>query len=245
MLFSILLITVFGLLRASIPADPREQGGWLATSSTRVELALNLVPLSGIAFLWFIGVLRDRLGRAEDRFFATVFLGSGLLFLAMLFIAAGVIGAILIAFATEPSELTNSAAFAFARAAVYNIVNVYMLKMACVFMITTSTVAVYTRIVPRWLAFGGYALSLVVLLGSYYSSWCFVVFPVWVFLLSFCILWDNYRRPSASAVKSGSVEMDASTTAKPTAPQAQEENRKTPTADREPISISNPVPEGS
>jgi len=43
------------------------------------------LPFAGIAFLWFIGVLRDRLGELEDRFFATVFLGSGLLFLAMLF----------------------------------------------------------------------------------------------------------------------------------------------------------------
>jgi hypothetical protein len=38
--------------------------------------------------LWFIGVLRDRLGQLEDRFFATVFFGSGLLFLAMLFTSA-------------------------------------------------------------------------------------------------------------------------------------------------------------
>lgn len=33
---------------------------------------------AGIAFLWFIGVIRDRSGAHEDRFFATVFLGSGL-----------------------------------------------------------------------------------------------------------------------------------------------------------------------
>ena len=42
---------------------------------------MNLIPFAGIAFLWFIGVLRDRLGEQEDRFFATVFFGSGLLFL--------------------------------------------------------------------------------------------------------------------------------------------------------------------
>ena len=58
-----------------------------------MALALNLVPFAGIAFLWFIGVLRDRLGKAEDRFFATVFFGSGLLYLGMLFSAAALIGA--------------------------------------------------------------------------------------------------------------------------------------------------------
>ena len=43
------------------------------------------MPFAGIAFLWFIGVVRDQLGEVEDRLFSTVFLGSGLLFLAMLF----------------------------------------------------------------------------------------------------------------------------------------------------------------
>jgi hypothetical protein len=81
-LFSVLLIAVFWLLRISVPADPQEPGSWLHTESNTVALAINLVPFAGIAFLWFIGVLRDRLGEREDRFFATVFFRSGLLFLA-------------------------------------------------------------------------------------------------------------------------------------------------------------------
>jgi hypothetical protein len=203
MLFSVLSLATFWLLRVGVPADPHDQGAWLATSSWRVAAALNLVPFSGIAFLWFIGVVRDRLGRLEDRFFATVFFGSGLLFLAMLFIAAGMIGAILIAFRDEPPRPTDLAAFAFARAVVYNVVNIYMMKTAAVFMVATSTVAVYTRFAPRWLAFSGYALALVLLLGSYYISWSFIVFPIWVFLLSSCILLENFRRPSAATVKNG------------------------------------------
>ena len=148
-------------------------------------------------------MLRDRLGRLEDRVFATVFLGSGLLFLAMLFIAAGMIGAILIAFPDEPPRPVDSAVFAFARAVVYNLVNIYMMKVAGVFMVATSTVAIYTRFAPRWLALSGYALALVLLLGSYYIKWGFIVFPIWVFLLSSCILLENLRRTSAAAVKDG------------------------------------------
>ena len=193
MLFSALLIVVFWLLRTSIPADPQEPGSWLRTDTRSVSLALNLMPFAGIAFLWFIGVLRDRLGTMEDRFFATVFLGSGLLFLAMLFTAATIVGAILIAFALQPEELIGSATFHFARAAAYSMVNVYMIKMASVFMITTSTVAIYTGIAPRWLAILGYALSLLLLFGSYYFSWSFLVFPLWVFLLSASILRDSVR----------------------------------------------------
>jgi len=191
MLFSVLLIAVFWLLRTSIPADPQEPGSWLNSSSGSVALALNLMPFAGIAFLWFIGVLRDRLGVKEDRFFATVFFGSGILFLAMLFTSAAMVGAILTAFALQPEQLMGSATFHLARAAAYSLVNVYMIKMASVFMITTSTVAIYTGIAPRWLAVFGFALALILLFGSFYISWSFLVFPLWVFLLSACILRDS------------------------------------------------------
>jgi len=195
-IFSLLVLTAFWLLRISMPADPLEPGAWLNTSTTAIAVALNIVPFAGIAFLWFIGVLRDRLGQHEDRFFATVFFGSGLLFLAMLFIAAATVGAIILAFAAQPKDLINSATFHFARAVAYGIVNIYMIKIAGVFIITTSTVAIYTKFAPRWIAFLGYGLALVILLGSYYIDWSFIVFPLWVLLLSAYILIDNMHRSS-------------------------------------------------
>jgi hypothetical protein len=190
-LFAVLLIGVFLLLRISVPADPQDPGSWLNTDSDAVALAINLVPFAGIAFLWFIGVLRDRLGENEDRFFATVFFGSGLLFLATLFAAAAVAGALIVSFASASGQLINSAAFHFARATAYNIMNVYVVKMAAVFMFTTSTIAVYTGFAPRWMALLGYALSLFLLFGSYYLSWSFAVFPLWVLLLSMYIFLDD------------------------------------------------------
>ncbi len=190
-LFSALLIVVLWLLRISVPDDPREPGSWLNSASNTVELAINLVPFAGITFLWFIGVLRDRLGAREDKFFATVFLGSGLLFLAMLFAAAAVAGALIISFETAPAKLIDSATFHFARAAAYSMMNVYTIKMAGVFMITTSTIAIYTGFTPRWIALLGYALALLVLFGSYYLSWSFIVFPLWVLVMSIYIFFDN------------------------------------------------------
>jgi hypothetical protein len=52
--FSLLMFTIFGLLRRSIPADPLEPGAWLAADTKMIALALNLVPFAGVAFLWFI-----------------------------------------------------------------------------------------------------------------------------------------------------------------------------------------------
>ena len=69
-----------------------------------------------------------------------------------------------------------------------------MIKMASVFMITTSTLAIYTGLAPRWLAVLGFALAVILLFGSFYISWSFLVFPLWVFLLSAFILRDAYRQ---------------------------------------------------
>ena len=192
--FSILLITFFWLLRLSIPADPMETGEWIATSGSRVAFALNLVPFCGIAFLWFVGVIRDRLGQLEDRFFSTVFFGSALLFLAMLFAAAAAIGAIVLIAALQESELMNSPTFRLARAFAFIIMNVYAIKMAAVFMISGSTIAFYTTFVPRWIAYLGYGMASVLLVGSYYIAWGFFVLPVWVLLTSVYILIDNFRQ---------------------------------------------------
>jgi hypothetical protein len=82
-IFSVLLLTSLVLIRISVPANPQDAGEWLSSSWKTVNLALNRLPFAGISFLWFIGVVRDRLGSNEDRFFATVFLGCGLLFLLL------------------------------------------------------------------------------------------------------------------------------------------------------------------
>src|SRR4029450_10002755 len=191
-IFSVLVIAAFSMLRISVPSDPTEPGEWLRTSSSLVGLALNLRPFARLAFLWFVGALRDRLGQLEDRFFATVFLGSSLLFLAMLFVLAAVVGAIIPTFATDSRDGMNAATFHFARTLTYNIVNIYMIKMAAVFMMSTSTVIIYTDIAPRWVAYLGFILALLLLFGSAYVSWVFVAFPFWVFLISTCLLIEKF-----------------------------------------------------
>ncbi len=190
-LFSILLLAVFWLMRRSVPRDPLEPGAWLHSGTANVAFALNLVPFAGIAFLWFVGVLRDRLGAREDRFFATVFLGSALLLVAMLFAVAATIGAIILAFHGAPEMLINSATFHFARGLAHGMINIYLMKTAAVFMITTSTIALHTRLTPRWLAIGGYVVAGILLIGSYYLDWSLIVFPIWVCLVSLSILLDR------------------------------------------------------
>lgn len=189
--FSILFIISLVLIRISVPADPLEAGTLLSRGWKTVSLALNLLPFAGIAFLWFIGVLRDRLGAYEDRFFATVFLGSGLLFLAMLFASAAVAAGIMMAYGMTPGKLMESGTYTFGRTVVYQIINVYAVKMAGVFMISTCTLSIRTGIFPRWMAFLGYALALLLILSTGYFQWTLLVLPLWVLLVSCYILYVN------------------------------------------------------
>ncbi|NJD59852.1 MAG: hypothetical protein FIA98_10690, partial [Anaerolineae bacterium] len=154
-LFSVLLLISLVLIKLSVPANPQAEGNWLADNSAKVSLALNLIPFSGIAFLWFIGVIRDRLGSSEDRFFSTVFLGSGLLFLAMLFTSSGVAGSVISLYGINPDSFINSGTYALGRTIVFMIMTVYTMKMAGVFMISTSTLSIRTGIIPRWMAYLG------------------------------------------------------------------------------------------
>jgi len=197
--FSVLFIISLVLIRTSVPADVQDAGTWLGRDLKSVAFAIYLFPFAGIAFLWFIGVLRDRMGSQEDRFFATVFMGSGLLFLAMLFVAGAIAAGIIMGFSTMPDRLVESGVYAFGRAAVYQLVNVYAMKMAAVFMISTSTVAMLTRIFPRWMAMLGYALALLMLLSTgYIFFWAPLVFPLWVLLVSVNILLSELKSVPAS-----------------------------------------------
>lgn len=201
--FSVLLTISLVLILISVPANLDNGGAWLSTRGSPLLLALNLVPFAGIAFLWFIGVVRDRLGQDEDRFIATVFLGSGLLFLAMLFVLAAMVGSIILLYTTQTDRSLASGYYDFGRTIAHEILTIYMLKMAGVFMISTTTLFLRTRSIPRWMAFLGYALAALMLLRISHLDrlgWVALAFPLWVFLISVYILIDNYRRKSGASL---------------------------------------------
>jgi len=193
--FSLLLTASLVLLKVSVPADLSTAGRWLSDSGRRaaVTIALSLVPFAGIAFLWFIGVIRDRIGEREDRFFATVFLGSGLLFVAMLFVAAAFAGGLIAESARRSSASLAPDSLALGRRVTSLLLNTYAMRMAAVFTITTVTIALRTHIMRRWLAYLGYAAALVLLFGIGFSAWVELLFPAWILALSVDILVAGHR----------------------------------------------------
>ena len=200
-IFSLLFTTSIVLIRLAFPEDLRgsNTAAWLQGNTATVSLALTLVPFAGIAFLWFMGVVRDRLGTLEDQFFSTVFFGSGLLFLAMIFASAAVAGGTLASYAIAADTLTKNGVIIFGRAIMYTITNVYAIRMAGVFMVSLGTIWIRTRVMPRVLVFLTYALALLLLVSSNLTLWLILVFPAWVFVISMFILIVSLRGEQAEA----------------------------------------------
>ena len=192
--FSLLMITSDLLIWVSLSSDPLGPAAAVVNHSKIITLALNLVSFAGVAFLWFIGVVRDRLGELEDRFFATIFLGSGLLYIAMVFAGAAVAGGIIAVLGKGLEGVVPSGAYALGRVEANQAIHLYATKMAGVFMTSASAISLQTRIVPRWIAYLGYALATIQLLSFEGIVWVSLAFPVWVLLYSSYILIETGRR---------------------------------------------------
>jgi hypothetical protein len=190
-IFALVLAAAVLLLRSAIPThgDPSE---WITQSTRRreVALALGLIPYAGIAFLWFIGVIRARLGDREDKLFATALLGSGLLFVATLFTAAAVMGGILDLYGASP---VSNGEVRLAGAVTTTLLATFGVRMAAVFTLVVTNLGRRTGIVPTWLVVVGYACGLVLLLSPFRTVWVTLLFPGWVFLLSVHILVVSLR----------------------------------------------------
>ena len=200
-LFSLLLGLALILITVSAPSDTAKPGAWLSDPARRgaVAIALNLVPFAGIAFLWFIGVVRDRIGQREDRFFASVFLGSGLLFVAMLFAGAAFAGGLIADAASGSGSAPGPDTLAVGRQVTSLLLHVYAMRMAAVFTMSTATIMLRTKVVPRWIGMLGFAVAVVLLVSVGLTAWVELLFPAWILLLSVDILRTGLRQSPGAA----------------------------------------------
>ncbi|MGW2212520.1 hypothetical protein [Streptomyces sp. NPDC001781] len=194
--FALLLTATIVLMRLGIPegGDASEAAGF--TDSTRrdaVRVALALIPFAGIFFLWFVGAVRAHVGDAEDRFLATVLLGSGLVFTATLFGGAAAATAVL-SVAHPAGSTPSPAAWDFGRHFAYTLMTDYATRMAAVFVSSMSVIGMRMGVLPRWLTAVGAVTALVLLFVASNVPWTDLVFPAWSLLLSGHILLAGRRR---------------------------------------------------
>jgi len=186
-IFACLLGLSMALIQFEVPESDRYNPSWLSDGSGYVPLAVTLVPFAAIAFLWFMGVIRDHFGSAEDRFFATVFLGSGILLIASMFVWIGVLGATVAAADVSPTWL-DSDSYLFVTAFSDIMGSTIMVRMAGVFVMSTSTIWLRTGVMPRWVGIVSIAIAASMLLGAGGIRMLRFLFPLWVLAVSILIL---------------------------------------------------------
>ncbi len=198
MLFAVLFgvaVAVLHDVATSAAADPKT---WVGSDLGSLRFGIALIPFAGVFFLWFIAVSRQHLGHAEDRFFSTVFMASGILFLGMIFVAAAAAAAIAAVYSAEPSGFADRATYVYAQNVVLQILDQYALRMSGVFLMSQGTLWLRTGVMPRWIAVPTIPLGLVLLLVVSGRSLLFLVFPAWVFLVSVYILAAELRARRAA-----------------------------------------------
>jgi hypothetical protein len=200
-LFALLFGTVIVLLRLRMPEGIKDSAEWLSVNHTGLTTAAVLMPFAGISFLWFIGVVRDGFGHYEDRFFATVVFGSGILFLAMMFVATAVSAGLVAMNTGVVDQAAHEEVVDFGKMVVLSTTKTYAVRMAAVFMISSATIWLRTGLMPKWLAFLSYLVALSILVASDISMWVTMAFPVWVLVVGAMFLlragmFEELRSPS-------------------------------------------------
>ena len=203
MIFALLTLASLVTVHFALPHVPADSADLLTTSPQRdlLLIGLSLIPFAAVAFLWFVGVVRDRIGDREDRFFSTVFLGSGLLFVAVLLVGEAVTAGMVMNL--KPSDAAIAAVAPDWGAATRNISTELLeaaLQMAGVFTTATATLLWRTRAAPRWLTLSGTVLSVLLLFALYLTQWIGLLFPAWIFALSLYILIVARRDPDRSMI---------------------------------------------
>ncbi|HSF84424.1 MAG TPA: hypothetical protein VLG28_02035 [Acidimicrobiia bacterium] len=193
--YSILAVVALVTVQSVPPASSTEAvwNEWIGEASNRAGLvvALSLASISAVAFLWFVAVVRRRIGDREDRFFATVFLGSALVHVALWLVVMSILAAPAM-INTEDMPLEWDV-FRLAEGTAIGILLVAAPRIQAVFVASTSTMFLRTRVVPTWLSYVGYVLAVVMFIVPIVTTPVGLGLPAFVLVASVTILFTRRR----------------------------------------------------
>jgi len=204
--FAVLAFVASGLLLAQPPpsASSEEISAWFADSGNRWSMiaGLSLATIAAVTFLWFIAVIRRRVGDKEDQFFATVFLGSGILVTAILLMGATAMASVAIGVELLEGPAPSAGTFTVISGLAHGFLLIVLPRVEAVFIITTSTVGLRTGAFPRWLVLVGYLVGLGMFVIPLLLDPILLIFPLWVGVMSSVLLIRRKRVRSAGSAES-------------------------------------------
>lgn len=183
-IFAVTLTATLYLFRSAFPFDASLTTSQVPSAEdiSRGRVALILMPYVGISFLWFMGSLNYSIGHADTRLFTTVFVASGILFVAVCFVA-GAVGAAELS-ALEGGVDTSQGGRYIPGMTVNVLLINYAARMAAVFCLAISAFGRLRRLLPAWLSWLGTATGIFLLLVPFGVPHVQFVFPAWVAILS-------------------------------------------------------------
>lgn len=193
--YSVLAVVALVIVQSVPPPSSTEAvwNEWIAEASNRAGLvvALSLASISAVAFLWFVAVVRRRIGDREDRFFATVFLGSALVHVSLWLIVMSILAAPAM-INTDDTPLGWDV-FRLAEGTAIGILLVAAPRIQAVFVASTSTMFLRTRVVPTWLSYVGYVLAVVMFIVPIVTTPVGLGLPAFVLVASVTIFFTRRR----------------------------------------------------
>jgi MFS family permease len=192
--FSVLMFAVMIVTRElTLERASQVTGNLLDLWTGAARFAIVMVPFIGIALLWFTGVIREHLGEQEDRFFSTIFFGSSVILIVMLFIWGATMGASFSIINSAAGRTIDNDIFVFGFTFMNQIIGNYALRIAGVYMLSIGTIWTKSRAMPRWLSILTFIVAGGFLFFANSVREARFIFPGWVFIVSAYILILNYR----------------------------------------------------
>lgn len=151
-----------------------------------VAVGLYLLPLSAVAFLWFIAALREWVSGSARRLSQVLsnvqlLSGIGFIVLALASSAATTVAAFETEFSNAPLDPSDAREFPlFGSALLY----VFAMRMAAIFVTSTTGIVRGAGVFPRWFQLVSYVVAACLFLAASRGIWLVFVFPGWVLLLS-------------------------------------------------------------
>jgi hypothetical protein len=163
------------------------------SSNARADVFwLQVLVIANIAFLWFVGVVRGRVGDREPRLFGTVFFGSSVLLAGSLFTGAALLAAPSVLVEVS-GKMPDPAAASLSRAAAAVMLAVFAPRIATLVMFSTASLGRVTGALPRWLVLLTFLLGIAAFVNVTISSPGLYAVPAWIALVSVVLL---VRRPA-------------------------------------------------
>jgi hypothetical protein len=150
---------------------------------------LQIMVFSTIGFLWFIGVIRSRIGEAEPKLFGTVFFGGGILLAGLMFVGSAAFATPLV-LVQETDRVVDPDMVASTRVFARIMLGVVAPRIASLFIFSLSGMALRTGALPRWLIFVGYAVGVAMFVNVTFAfaTAGVYMFPAWMALASVVLL---------------------------------------------------------